>query len=89
MERFPLPSQSHIVHLPAPKNQYSSDVCIDSDIPIFATSSGPIVYYSKNGRIDERETEMMSVRWGVFQLNHTIPEEEQKNLVHAHVALES
>ena len=78
---FLLLLEGHIVHLPAPKNQYSSDVCIDSDIPIFATSSGPIVYYGRNGRIDERETEMMSVRWRVFQLNHAIPEEEQKNLV--------
>jgi hypothetical protein len=73
--------EGHIVHLLALKNQYSSDVCIESDIPIFATSSGPIVYYGRNGRIDERETEMMSVRWRVFQLNHVIPEEEQKNLV--------
>ena len=72
--------EGHTVHLPAPKNQYSSDVCVDNDIPIFATSSRPIVFYGRNGRIDERETEMMSVRWKVFELNHAIPEKEQKEI---------
>ena len=53
---FLLLLEGYIVHLPAPKNQYSSDVCIDTDVPIFATSSNPI---ARNGQIDERETEMM------------------------------
>ena len=72
--------EGHIVHLPAPKNQYSNDVCIDTDIPIVATSKEPIVYYGRNGRIDERETEMIAVRWRVFELNKKIPEEEQKDI---------
>ena len=54
--------EGHTVHLLAPENQYSSDVCVDSDIPIFATSSRPIVFYARNCRIDESETEVMSVR---------------------------
>ena len=72
--------EGHIVHLPAPKNQYSNDVCIDTDIPVVATSKEPIVYHGRNGRIDERETEMMAVRWRVFELNKKIPEEEQKDI---------
>ena len=31
--------EGHTVHHPAPKNHYSSDVSVDNDIPIFATSS--------------------------------------------------
>jgi len=34
--------EGDIVHLPAPKNQYTLDVCIDKDTPIFATSIEPI-----------------------------------------------
>lgn len=72
--------EGHVVHLPAPKNLHSRDICIDNDIPIFATSSAPIVYYGRNGQIDERETEMMSVRWRVFELNRNIPQAEQKDV---------
>jgi hypothetical protein len=77
---FLLLLEGHIVHLPAPKNQYSNDVCIDTDIPIFATSKEPIVYHGRNGTLDERETEMMAVRWRVFELNKNIPQEEQKDI---------
>ena len=75
-----LPLKGHTSHLPTPKNQYSCDVCIDSDIPTFGTSSRPIVFYGRNGRVAERETEMMSVRWRLFELNHAIPEKEEKEI---------
>ena len=77
---FLLLLEGHIVHLPAPKNQYSSNVCIDTDVPIFANSSNPIIYQGRNGQIDERETEMMSVRWRVFEFSRKILQEEQKEL---------
>lgn len=32
------------VNLPAPKNHFAKDVCIDSDVPVFATSKGIITY---------------------------------------------
>ena len=48
--------EGHTVHLPAPKNQHSSDVCVDNNISIFATSSRPIMY-GRNGRINEQETD--------------------------------
>ncbi len=54
--------EGHIVHLLAPKNQHSSDICIDTDIPVFATFKEPIVYRNRNGQLDERETDMMPVR---------------------------
>ena len=77
---FLLLLEGHIVDLPAPKNQCSSDVCIDTDIPIFATSSNPIVYHGRNGQIDECETEKMSVRWRVFEFTQKIPQADQKDL---------
>ena len=36
--------------------------------------------FVKNGAIDERETEMMSVRWKVFYFNRQIPQTEQKEV---------
>ena len=36
--------EGETVKLPAPKSQYSTDVVIDTDIPIFATSKSPIMF---------------------------------------------
>ena len=69
--------EGEIVKLPAPKNQFSSDVVIDKDTPIFATSKSRIVYVGKFNSTDERETEMMSSRWKVFQFAHQIAETDQ------------
>ena len=35
------------------------------------------IIYIKNGVVDERETEMMSVRWKIFNFNFQIPQAEQ------------
>jgi len=66
------------VHLPAPRNQYKYDVCIDSDIPVFATSKNRIEYVGKFNSRDDRETEMMEVRWKVIEFNQRILEIDQK-----------
>lgn len=68
------------VHLPSPKNHYAKDICIDHDIPIFATGKSRITYIGRYQTADERETEMMSVRWKVFDFNYQIPENEQKSV---------
>ena len=71
----------HIVYLAAPNNQYSSDVCIDTDVPIFVTLSNAIFYYGRNRQIDERETEIIwFVWWRVFEFTRKIPQLEQKDL---------
>ena len=36
--------EGETVKLTAPRNQYSTDVVIDTDIPIFATSKSPIMF---------------------------------------------
>ena len=67
------------VHLPAPKSHFAKDITFKGDTPIFCTTKRPLTYV-KNGCVDYRETEMMTVRWKVFNLTKQIPESEQQNL---------
>lgn len=65
------------VHLPAPKTHYSRDLVLDKDTPVFATGKHQLVYV-RGGEVDERETEMMTVRWRIFNFFHQIPADDQK-----------
>ena len=67
--------------LPSPKNQFATDVCIKTDIPIFATSKANIEFVGMHIMRDNRETEIMDVRWKVFEYHHRIPQYEQKNII--------
>ncbi len=67
------------VHLSAPKTHFSKDLVLDKDTPIFCTSSRTIQYISQGG-VEERETEMMNVRWKVFAFWHQIPPHRQQEL---------
>lgn len=69
------------VNLPAPKNIYSEDVSITSDIPIFATSKGKIRYRGSYGSTDEVEDQMMNVRWKFFEFKHPFDQESQKDVL--------
>jgi hypothetical protein len=68
------------VNLPAPKNHFVTDVCVDSDIPVFATSKAVIKYRGSYHAEDKLEDDMMASRWRVFQFTHSIPEKEQKQI---------
>ena len=68
------------VRLPAPKNMYSEDVNITSNVPIFATSKSTIRYRGSYGTIDETEDQMMNVRWKLFKFSHQFEECNQKNI---------
>lgn len=67
------------VHFPAPKTHFAEDILLDSDTPVFATSKNRLAYV-KGGTVDERETEMMSVRWNVFPLTQQISEDRQMDI---------
>ena len=67
------------VHLPAPKTHYRQDILFQGDTPIFCTSKDELSYV-RGGVVDDRETQMMKVRWRVFNLFHQIPEEQQKSV---------
>ena len=69
--------EGHVVHFAAPKTSYSEEILFEKDTPIFATSKAPITFV-KNGVLDDRETEMMNVRWRMFSFRFQIPLEKQK-----------
>ena len=64
------------VHIPTPKTHYAEDIELESDIPFFATSIGPIVF---NGKSTDPagEDAMMATRWNEFKFTHSIPKSEQ------------
>ena len=76
---FLLMLEGQVVHLPAPKTHYAKDIVFEKDTPIFCTGKQPFIYI-KNGVIDQRETEMMSVRWKIFQFNVQIEQNDQKEI---------
>ena len=65
------------VHLPAPMNHFAKDICVVSDVPIFATSIGPI---RRKGRNDEGEITMMDALWHIIHFHYVIPQTEQKSV---------
>ena len=71
--------EGHVVHLPAPKTHFAKDISLTADTPIFCTGKRPLMYI-KNGLVDERETEMMNVRWRIFYFNFQIPREQQREI---------
>ena len=66
------------VKLPSPKNQFATDVCINTDIPVFVTSKAKIEFVGKHNTRDDTETEMMDVRRKIFEFTHRIPQVDQK-----------
>ena len=71
--------EGQLVHLPAPKSLFAKDMVFDRDTPIFATSNYLLVFVS-NGKVGERDTEMMTVRYRPFTFNWQIPEAKQQEM---------
>ena len=78
---FLLLLEGELVKLPSPKNQFATDVCINTDVPLFATSKGSVEFVGRNNQGDEGEDEMMDDRWKLFRFHRRIPQEEQKCIV--------
>ena len=76
---FLLLLEGQLVQLPVPKSYYAKDFPFTGDTPIFTTGKNPIVFV-KNGMLDEKETEMMNVRWKILRFHAQIPREKQKKL---------
>ena len=72
--------EGELVHLPAPKNHFVTDISVSSDIPIFATSKEKIKFKGPNNTWDEKEDRMMDCRWKLFQFIHEFSEENQKTI---------
>ena len=67
------------VHFSAPKNVMSKDIVLEKDTPFFATSDA-LLALIKGGTINRINTEMMHVRWRMFQLYRQILKEQQKEM---------
>lgn len=79
-KEFLLLLEGQPVHLPTPKNNYCTDICVSTDIPIFATGKSTIKFIGRGNKEDPKEDEMMAVRWKVFEFFHQIEEREQKDV---------
>ena len=51
---------------------------LDKDKPIFSTTKRPLTYI-KNGVVDDRECQMMAVRWNTIYFNYKFPQHQQMN----------
>ena len=61
--------QGEPVKLPSPEDQFATDVCIKTDVLMFAISKAKIEFIEKHNMRDNRETEMMD--FGGKYLNFT------------------
>ncbi len=54
---------------------------LDKDKPIFSSTKRPLIYI-KNGVVDDRESQMMAVRWNTIYIyfNYKISQHQQKNV---------
>ena len=68
--------------LPSLINQFATNVCINTDVPIFATSKAKTEFVGKHNTHDDRETEMMDVMWNIFEFTHRIPQADPKLIIH-------
>ena len=66
-----------VVHFAAPKTVFRKDIELTQNTPVFATSKASISFIA-GSMLDERETEMMNVRWRIFQFKHQFDERVQK-----------
>ena len=71
--------EGHVVHFAAPKTTYCKDIEFTRDTPVFATAKAPIAFI-KSSMIDDRETEMMNVRWRIFTFRHQFDIHSQKTV---------
>ena len=60
------------VHLPAPKTHFSEDIEFTRDTPIFCISKEELSFV-RGGVLDERESQMMRVRWKVSPYRAQFP----------------
>ena len=76
---FLLMLEGQMVHLPSTKTHFAKDIVFQRNTPIFCTGKQPFIYI-KNGIINQRETDMMSVRWRIFHFNVQIEQNVEKEI---------
>jgi len=73
--------EGEAAHLPAPKTHYTCDILMDKDTSIFCTSSQEIRMIRRGGVVNEKESEMMAVRWKHFTFHGQVPKDQQRHLL--------
>ena len=68
------------IHVPTPKTHFAEDVILDKDTPIFCTAPCRIRKFSRNGDVNEVESEMMEIRWKTFTFFHQLRPSEAKDV---------
>ena len=71
--------EGECVKLPAPKNVFSEDIVISTDVAIFATSKSQITYRGSYNSYDSMEDAMMNSRWKIIELHHQFKQHHQKH----------
>ena len=64
--------EGHVIHFAVPKTTYAGDIEFFGDTLVFAMSNSPIVFITGSS-IEERETEMMDVRWRNYHFSIRFP----------------
>ena len=64
--------EGQTVNLLTPNNLFSKDICIGSDVTVFATGKSKINCQGKHNTTDFVENEMMLVGWKRFRFYHQI-----------------
>ena len=72
--------EGQTLHLAALITMYAKDILFDNDMLVFATGKDPVKYLGKYNTSDERDDEMMAVRWKIFEFSHQIPVGGQKDI---------
>ncbi len=70
--------EGQTIHFAAPKSSYAKNILFKRDTPIFATSKEPIRYPGWYNTTDERENEMIDIRWKFFRFYSQIAERDLK-----------
>lgn len=70
---FSLLLEGQTVNLLIPNKLYSKDICIDSDVTVFATEKAKKNCQGKHNTTNFVENEVIVLRWKMFRFYHQIP----------------
>ena len=71
--------EGQTVHLPAPKTPYRQDILLQGDTQLYFVPVRMNLVMYEAVLLMTGKTQMMKVRWRVFNLFHQIPEEQQES----------
>ena len=73
--------EGQTVHLTTPKTHYQQDILFHGEMPIFCTSKDELSYV-RGGVVNDRETQMMKVRWWSSMSSIKYPRNSRSQSLH-------